>query len=142
MRPSLIPQSISNTSITANGTNLYDEEQSSSFDSNEKIPLNSTIVHETIDDQLTKYKLNNHNKCMYEKAMLPVLTNCILNNTTDEVNSITTLVGMETTNTNINKKVSNNREVNDRHPWPSNTILMTGDSILNGIEENRLRKKT
>ena len=33
--------------------------------------------------------------------MLPVLTNCVRNNTTDGVNITTKLVGMETTNMNI-----------------------------------------
>ena len=30
---------------------------------------------------------------------------------------------------------------NEKKKWPSNTILVTGDSILNNIEENRLSKK-
>ena len=36
--------------------------------------------------------------------------------------------------------ITRKRVVNEIHPWPPNTTLITGSSILSGIEENRLGK--
>ena len=41
----------------------------------------------------------------------------------------------------VNDKCTlDNRVVNKVHPWPSNTTLITGSSLLTGVEESRLSK--
>ena len=44
-------------------------------------------------------------------------------------------------NATINSnKIPMNRVKNNIHPWPKNTTLITGSSIISGIEENKLTK--
>ena len=38
------------------------------------------------------------------------------------------------------KQHNDNRVENDIKPWLKNTVLIAGDSILNGIEDHRLSK--
>ena len=74
--------------------------------------------------------------------MLADLSNCIPRELTAIINDVnlTTKLECTATNTIIDKQVLINRAVNDGHAWPPNTVLIAGDSILNGIEENRLKK--
>ena len=132
-----------NVSITDNCANLNDDGESDVTDLNERININnSTIVLESLDDQLLKYKINNHNKYIHEKSMLSDLSNCIPRELTATINDVnlTTRLECTATNTIIDKQVLINRAVNARHAWPTNTVLIAGDSILNGIEEDRLKK--
>ena len=74
--------------------------------------------------------------------MLSDLSNCIPRELTATINGVnlTTKLECTATNTIIDKQVLINRAVNDGHAWPPNTVLIAGDSILNCIEENRLKK--
>ena len=74
--------------------------------------------------------------------MLSDLSNCIPRELTATINDVnlTTKLECTATNTIIDKQVLINRAVNNGHAWPQNTVLIAGDSILNGIEENRLKK--
>ena len=124
-----------NVPIIDNCVNLNDVE-SDVIDLNERININnSTIVLESLDVQLLKYKINNHNKYIHENAMLADLSNCIPRELTATINDVnlTTKLECTATNTIIDKQVLINRAVNDGHAWPPNTVLIAGDSILNGI---------
>ena len=48
--------------------------------------------------------------------------------------------GVENNNNNNSNNNNNNINNNMNSKWPQNTILITGDSILNNIQEHRLRK--
>ena len=60
----------------------------------------------------------------------------------DKINNVNFSI---TTSFNSTKKMlsfnDKDKVINKKKKWPSNTILLTGDSILNNIEESKLSKK-
>ena len=119
-----------NVSIIDNCVNLNDDGESDVIDLNARININySTIVLESLDDQLLKYIINNHNKYIHKKAMLSDFSNCIPQELTATINDInlTTKLECTATNTIIDKQVLINRAVNNGHAWPQNTVLIAGD---------------
>ena len=51
------------------------------------------------------------------------------------------LTANETSNNILCNYRDEEKLIIDGHKWSKNTILITGDSILNNIQENRLNKK-
>ena len=97
--------------------------------------MNSTRTYESFDDQLHSYHVKNHNKFTYEKqhSSNKSIHTCEMSNMFSDENNV---------NNNTQDNITRNTiAASTIHEWPQNTILVTGDSILNGLEENRLNKK-
>ena len=99
------------------------------------IVMNSTRTYESFDDQLHSYRVKNHNKFTYDKqhSSKKSIHTCEMSNMFRDENNV---------NNNTQDNITRNTiAASTIHEWPQNTILVTGDSILNGLEENRLNKK-
>ena len=114
---------------------------------NETIMTNNSNICESYDDQISNYRINHRNKYFKSKSinvnndiMEEITSNKLLSNFT--TNAEINYDNESTENNNIDKNSDNkfNRFTNDIKVWPENTVLITGSSILNGIEENRLSK--
>ena len=113
---------------------------SESLDLNKSITvMNSTKTYESFDDQLHSYRVQNHNKFTYEKQHSS--NNKICNKSINMYAMSNELSNENDVMNNIEDITSkNNIAATTIHEWQHNTILVTGDSILNGLEENRLNK--
>lgn len=122
----LVNYSCNSSSIISNeGINSDNSLFSDSVNLNKTIVMNSTTrAYESIEDQLKLYRLNKHNEYTSDK----LIYKC------DDINSIK----INGINESINQQDSGYRE---KHMWPENTVLVTGDSMLNGLTESRLNKK-
>ena len=120
---------------------------------NDSVNLNKTInvmnsttrAYESIEDQLKLYRLNNHNKYTSDKLLYKCddINTYKINDNKESFNNFYANV-LEITNTEINKDngvIHNNKTYREKHMWPENTVLVTGDSMLNGLTESRLNKK-
>lgn len=113
---------------------------STAMDLNENVFMNSTHNFKSIEEQITSYKINSHNKYLLTK-------NGVINNT--NVDSIdcqyhfnnSNLATINKTDTLLTRHdlYTSGIKPSEVHLWPKDTVLITGDSILNGIEENRMR---
>ena len=111
---------------------------SESLDLNKSITVTKT--YESFDDQLHSYRVQNHNKFTYEKQHSS--NNKICNKSINMYAMSNELSNENDVMNNIEDITSkNNIGASTIHEWQHNTILVTGDSILNGLEENRLNKK-
>ena len=102
-----------------------------SFNLNESF-IDSATDYNSIESQIRCYKIDKHNKYMHEKNNIEKHLNENRSITITDNNILCEVV---------NTPVVNNAEFNNKRIWPADTILITGDSILNNIEESRLKKK-
>ena len=78
-------------------------------------------------------RMTNHNKCMHLKSSNDD-NNCHDDANVDNASTISHIKEtMIYNNSNIPMAMKNNK-------WPDNTLLITEDSILNNLQENRLNK--
>ena len=49
------------------------------------------------------------------------------------------VAAIQKTDNILSHQSNNNNKNDDVHIWPKDAVLVTGDSILNGLEENRMR---
>ena len=103
--------------------------------------LNETFVintvkrnHESLGDQLENYRKTKHNNYIMENGNQgcnsyndAVINNAPKTNDFDLNNSMSYKINIVPTVIKSNK-------------WPENTVLITGDSILNNLQENRLNR--
>ena len=94
--------------------------------SNDNVCLNSTYNIETIEEQINNYQIKSHNMYLQRKECLKN----ICENTPGRHVAVSNISAIH--------KQDNNKN-DDVRLWPKDTILITGDSILNGLEENRMR---
>ena len=101
--------------------------------------MNCTKGHESIDDQLQRYKIDNHNKFLYKKSCITnddkVINENVNVNFKDDVSNYTAVTK------GGNMRTPFQEEIKMKHAWPNGTTVITGDSILNNLEEYRLNKR-
>ena len=135
-----------NDTSGTHGMQTTDSEETSS--SEVSITSNDSNFCEPYEDQISNYRIKHHNKYFKNKSinanneiMEEITSNNVLNNFT--TNTALNYVNESTENNNIDKNSDDNkfnRFTNNIKVWPENTVLITGSSIINGIEENRLSK--
>ena len=154
------------TIVSLNNIDAQHADNNLSYDSvnlNDTIVMNSTRNVESIEDQLKNYRIDNHNKYMYEKLNASSYgynfprQNSTLDDYNDHILQIPSLyddnrrksisdddihiTALADNHINaVNTETVHHGEDIQAHPWPENTVLITGSSILNGLIENRMNK--
>ena len=117
----------------------WDNYDSNQVFNNGSVMLNSTALNSTPTD------INDLNDGFVNTSSTIAVknhVNYILNNNLSYIDH--TPNSSEFNSTVENKSFNDykkNRIINDNNLWPKDTILITGSSILNGIDENRLNSK-
>ena len=105
-----------------------------SYDDNasiESINNNKPMRYSNIDDQLKIIRFKKHEEFRLSKP---------LNYADNTDNTINNDIEQKNIPSNVNTTQNANHTdfTNDAHPWSEKTILITGSSILNGLDEKRM----
>ena len=119
---------------------------------------NDAWIKETIDEQIYNYKIKQREKYDILKSIIKLNTTiskspydnpyCYAKSDRRLENYMSNLQLSDITSSDCSSTIDNqsfnckkNRVENINHVWPNNTVLITGSSILNVIDEQRLNKK-